>query len=1245
MADAFSDTGKASVISFVVKRNEGDRMRKNRIVKRLLALTMVFIMLFQIRIPEQVYAATKCTGAIESVTASGSEVTIKGYAYDTTYPNSWYADIYLEVGLSSKIYAGKANLINFSSPYIQHGFDCTVDLSTYLVSSGTKYIYIYAKSYSGSYSYIGYKTVYMDPYGGSSSTKTYTITYDANGGSSTPSSQAKTEGAGIFLTSSKPTRAGYKFLGWSTSSYASSPEYYGGEYYNTDADLSLYAVWEKDSVSVTASKYSVSMPAYASTSSAIQLTASAYTTLSVATDGSGWLKLRSYSTGSNSLSMKYTNVKTVNFYIYAAANTESSSRTGTLTVSDADGNTLFNISVAQEAAASSGDIEADEEPASVLNVSTTSISVNADGTLDTNRFYVNTSGTCGFTVSVPSSASWLGISNTSIYSAESGKTYLSYTKSNYNSYVYLAAQANTSTSARTAIITITSSDGKKSAQVEVKQSGSDIKPVSSLKVSTTSITVNANGTLDTNRFYVNTSGKFGFTVTVSGGAGWLGISKSSLYSVEKGASYLSYTASKNNSYVYLAAKANDSNLSRTATITITSSDGNESAQVTVKQSGMEGKLTISPVSLTLTGGTSNSKSFTVDTSKTGGFSVSVPDDANWLRISKSYMSSTSDGFKELNYEASNYKSTVYVCAEANKESDSRTATLTITHDIDPSVKKTFTVTQSGTKFSVDKSSIAFEDSLKATSSKIQITADSSIYWTAETSDSSWLKVSDYASSYGYSSESGSGNGSLYIIVSENDKYEERSGTVTISADGRDSIVISVTQAAKVKEDISIDVDVDTLNLDAKGKSELVSSYSSYPSVKVKVSDSSTYKVTTDGSDWIKVGTESYSDSYGKKSLSTTSSSFYVYAKKNASTESRTATLTITADDGAVTKTIVVEQEGVVAQLTVSETSKTVEKDGSMYNNAVYADTDGTGGIKISIPKDVDWLRLSSDSYTDFSSGMKELTFPSTTGGSYYYNESTGKYETHDYCFYFIAKKNTSNKSRTASVTITNSLDSSVKETITVTQDAAESTYLKLNRETAYFDEPKLACSAAIKVSTDDDTKWTAKASKSWIKIVKSKSTSSSTKRYSSINGTGKGTFYILVTENNSYSERTGYVTVSAPGLKTQKIYVSQVANEIDVDSLLEELTVTVTKKTFNIGNTSSIKFSYPDGLYASDIKKVTYSSNNKVVATVNSRGVIKAIKKGKATISVKVQLRKGTTKTFKLRVVIGKRKVNISQLK
>ena len=219
------------------------------------------------------------------------------------------------------------------------------------------------------------------------------------------------------------------------------------------------------------------------------------------------------------------------------------------------------------------------------------------------------------------------------------------------------------------------------------------------------------------------------------------------------------------------------------------------------------------------------------------------------------------------------------------------------------------------------------------------------------------------------------------------------------------------------------------------------------------------------------------------------------------------------------------------------------------------------------------------------------------------------------------------------------------ETITVTQDAAESTYLKLNRETAYFDEPKLACSAAIKVSTDDDTKWTAKASKSWIKIVKSKSTSSSTKRYSSINGTGKGTFYILVTENNSYSERTGYVTVSAPGLKTQKIYVSQIANEIDVDSLLEELTVTVTKKTFNIGNTSSIKFSYPDGLYASDIKKVTYSSNNKVVATVNSRGVIKAIKKGKATISVKVQLRKGTTKTFKLRVVIGKRKVNISQLK
>ena len=73
---------------------------------------------------------------------------------------------------------------------------------------------------------------------------TYTISYNANGGSGAPSAQTKTEGVTLTLTSSKPTRSGYTFLGWSASSTASSPTYYAGGSYTANAAATLYAVWE-----------------------------------------------------------------------------------------------------------------------------------------------------------------------------------------------------------------------------------------------------------------------------------------------------------------------------------------------------------------------------------------------------------------------------------------------------------------------------------------------------------------------------------------------------------------------------------------------------------------------------------------------------------------------------------------------------------------------------------------------------------------------------------------------------------------------------------------------------------------------------------------------------------------------------------------------------------------------------------------------------------------------------------------
>ena len=74
---------------------------------------------------------------------------------------------------------------------------------------------------------------------------TYTVKYDANGGSGAPSTQTKTEGKALILSSSEPTRSGYTFKGWATS-ISGSVQYNPGGRYTSDRSVTLYAVWSKN---------------------------------------------------------------------------------------------------------------------------------------------------------------------------------------------------------------------------------------------------------------------------------------------------------------------------------------------------------------------------------------------------------------------------------------------------------------------------------------------------------------------------------------------------------------------------------------------------------------------------------------------------------------------------------------------------------------------------------------------------------------------------------------------------------------------------------------------------------------------------------------------------------------------------------------------------------------------------------------------------------------------------------------
>ena len=93
----------------------------------------------------------------------------------------------------------------------------------------------------------------VDAYAGTSKASTtvtvpaldsYKVNFNANGGSGAPSAQTKWYGETLKLSTTKPTRSNYTFLGWATSSSATSATYAAGANYTSNSGTTLYAVWK-----------------------------------------------------------------------------------------------------------------------------------------------------------------------------------------------------------------------------------------------------------------------------------------------------------------------------------------------------------------------------------------------------------------------------------------------------------------------------------------------------------------------------------------------------------------------------------------------------------------------------------------------------------------------------------------------------------------------------------------------------------------------------------------------------------------------------------------------------------------------------------------------------------------------------------------------------------------------------------------------------------------------------------------
>ncbi len=83
---------------------------------------------------------------------------------------------------------------------------------------------------------------------------TYSVSFDANGGTGAPNAVTKTYGVTLKLPTTVPTCTGYDFAGWNTAQNGSGTSYAAGANYTANAGATLYAQWTPKTYTLTYSE-------------------------------------------------------------------------------------------------------------------------------------------------------------------------------------------------------------------------------------------------------------------------------------------------------------------------------------------------------------------------------------------------------------------------------------------------------------------------------------------------------------------------------------------------------------------------------------------------------------------------------------------------------------------------------------------------------------------------------------------------------------------------------------------------------------------------------------------------------------------------------------------------------------------------------------------------------------------------------------------------------------------------------
>lgn len=177
---------------------------------------------------------------------------VQSSSSDVSSTLSWTLEYIASYAASTS--ASKSYTVKIAGETVKTGtFSINGKTGTNVISSGTKTISktTSAKAVAFSVSF-SFNLTWSGTYAGTKSASgsisipaktSYTVKYNANGGSGAPSSQTKWYGTSLTLSNTKPTRTGYTFKGWATSS-GGSVSYASGASYTSNSSVTLYAVWQ-----------------------------------------------------------------------------------------------------------------------------------------------------------------------------------------------------------------------------------------------------------------------------------------------------------------------------------------------------------------------------------------------------------------------------------------------------------------------------------------------------------------------------------------------------------------------------------------------------------------------------------------------------------------------------------------------------------------------------------------------------------------------------------------------------------------------------------------------------------------------------------------------------------------------------------------------------------------------------------------------------------------------------------------